>query len=152
MAPGLVFRDAHYPQSGRKGLMPQGDRWADEPAMDLAARRDAIRQAAGITGADPRELLDAALTELDGAIDALTARDATLKTGDGGPGGADPAERRLLHAAFQRAPVPLLMLERDGVIRRPPVQRARVSAPPSISSGLSVQFGPGGRFLSLLSW
>src|SRR5258707_9386393 len=104
--------------TSRKGLMPQGDRWADEPAMDLAARRDAIRQAAGITAADPRELLDAALTELDGAIDALTARDATLKTGDGGPGGADPAERRLLHAAFQRAPVPLLMLERDGVIRR----------------------------------
>jgi len=104
--------------------MPQGDRWADEPATDLAARRDAIRQAAGITGADPGELLEAALTELDGAIDALAAPDATLKAGDGGLGGADPAERRLLHAAFQRAPVPLLLLERDGVIRRANAQAA----------------------------
>ncbi len=43
--------------------MPQGDRWADEPSADLAARRDAIRQAAGIAGADARELLDAALTK-----------------------------------------------------------------------------------------
>jgi serine phosphatase RsbU (regulator of sigma subunit)/PAS domain-containing protein len=98
--------------------MPRDDRWASESAADLAARRDAIRQAAGIAGADARELLDAALTELDGAIDALAARDVALKAGDGVPGSADPAERRLLHAAFQRAPVPLLMLERDGVIRR----------------------------------
>ena len=110
--------------------MPQGDRWADEPAAELAARRDAIRQAARIAGADERELLDAALTELDGAIDSLASRDATLKPGDEGPGGADPVERRLLHAAFQRAPVPLLMLERDGVIRRANAQAAALIGVP----------------------
>ena len=111
--------------------MPQGDRWADEAAMDLATRRDAIRQAAGITGADPSELLDAALTELDGAIDALAARDAAQKTDDGGPDSAGPAERRLLHAAFQRAPVPLFMLERDGVIRRANAQAATLIGVPA---------------------
>ena len=111
--------------------MPQGDRWADEAATDLATRRDAIRQAAGITGADPSELLDAALTELDGAIDALAMRDATQKADDGGPDSAGPAERRLLHAAFQRAPVPLFMLERDGVIRRANAQAAALIGVPA---------------------
>jgi serine phosphatase RsbU (regulator of sigma subunit)/PAS domain-containing protein len=111
--------------------MPQGDRWADESAVELGARRDALRQAAGIAGADDRELLAAALTELDGAIDALAARDAMLKAGDGGPGVADPAERRLLHAAFQRAPVPLLMLERDGVIRRANARAAALIGVPA---------------------
>ena len=51
---------------------------------DLAARRDALRQAATAPGADPRSLLDAALIELDGAIDALAAAEAG-PAGYGGP-------------------------------------------------------------------
>ena len=39
---------------------------------DLAGRRDGLRQAAGLPGADPRALLDAALAELDAAVEALT--------------------------------------------------------------------------------
>jgi sigma-B regulation protein RsbU (phosphoserine phosphatase) len=111
--------------------MSHGDKWADESAAGLTARRDAIRQAAGIVGADPRELLDAALTELDWAIDALVAGEAALKRGGGEPGGGDPAERKLLHAAFQRAPVPLFMLERDGVIRRANSQAAALIGVPA---------------------
>lgn len=72
-------------------------------------------------GADARALLDAALTEVDAALDAL-ASDQTDEAGDGAIGGSVPdsvrAERRLLHAAFQEAPVPLFLLEADGTIRR----------------------------------
>ena len=51
--------------------MPQ-EGWPDESLADLASRRDALRQAVGLPGADPRALLDAALIELDGAIDGLS--------------------------------------------------------------------------------
>ena len=54
------------------GDMPRGG-WPDEAVADIAARRDALRQAAGMPGADPRTLIDAALTELDAAIEAISA-------------------------------------------------------------------------------
>ncbi|MBV9449137.1 MAG: hypothetical protein JO345_24890, partial [Streptosporangiaceae bacterium] len=46
--------------------MPQ-DTWPDgshADLADLAGRRDALRQAAALPGADPRALLDAAFAEL----------------------------------------------------------------------------------------
>ena len=88
---------------------------------DLAGRRDALRQAAGLPGADPRALLDAAFAELDAAVEVLT------KLIEADPGEPDPAarppaslsaERSLLRAVFQQAPVPLFLLEPDGTIRR----------------------------------
>jgi PAS domain S-box-containing protein len=103
--------------------MPQG-KWPDGALADLAARRDALRQAVGLPGADPGALIGAALTELDGAIEALAA---AVPAGGAG-GGEDPspdglpdafrAERRLLQVAFQRTPVALFLLERSGTIRR----------------------------------
>ena len=66
-------------------------------------------------------LVDAALTELDGAIDALAVALTAAPVGrsdappDGLPG---TAERRLLHAAFQRTPAALFLLEQDSTIRR----------------------------------
>src|SRR5262249_29293987 len=101
--------------------MPQGGR-PNEALADLASRRDALRQAAGRPGTDPQALLDAALTELDGAIDALAG---SVPGGAAGQDEAAPdglpeavrAERRLLQAAFQQTPVPLFMLEQDGTIR-----------------------------------
>ena len=103
------------------GNMPRGG-WPDEPAAEIAARRDALRQAAGLPGADPRTLIDAALTELDAAIEALGAAAQAVAAADSSPAEALPesvrAERRLLHAVFQQAPVPLFLLEQDGTIRR----------------------------------
>ena len=51
------------------------DTWPDgsyADFADLAGRREALRHAAAMPGADPRALLDAAFAELDAAIDALT--------------------------------------------------------------------------------
>jgi serine phosphatase RsbU (regulator of sigma subunit)/PAS domain-containing protein len=102
--------------------MPQVGR-RDGALTDLATRRDALRQAVSLPGADPGSLVDAALTELDGAVealaDALAAAAAPAGRGDG-PHDGQPglAERRLLHAAFQRTPTALFLLEQDTTIRR----------------------------------
>jgi serine phosphatase RsbU (regulator of sigma subunit)/PAS domain-containing protein len=111
--------------------MPRGG-WPDEAVADIASRRDALRQSAGLPGADLRTLVEAALTELDAAIDAVAAA----------PGGAADgpeeilpeavrAERRLLHAVFQQAPAPLFLLEQDGTIRRANNRAADLLGAPS---------------------
>jgi serine phosphatase RsbU (regulator of sigma subunit)/PAS domain-containing protein len=113
--------------------MPRRE-WPDEPVADIAARRDALRQAASLPGADPRTLIDAALTELDAAIEALGA-DAAVAAAEDRPAETLPesvrAERRLLHAVFQQAPVPLFLLEQDGTIRRANNQAAALLGSPS---------------------
>src|SRR5215469_5455734 len=80
---------------------PDGSVSARKELADLAARRDALRQAAALEGANLRPTLDAALAELDAAIDALdTAHDGS----EAGP----PDE----------APVALILVDRDGTVRR----------------------------------
>jgi serine phosphatase RsbU (regulator of sigma subunit)/PAS domain-containing protein len=109
--------------------------WPDDAVTDIASRRDALRQATGLTGADAPTLLEAALTELDAAIEAIS-------TGPGPAAGPDESvsellpeavrtERRLLHAVFQQAPVPLFLLEQDGTIRRANNQAAALLGAPS---------------------
>src|ERR1035438_7782754 len=59
--------------------MPQ-DTWPNgsyADFADLARRRDALRQAAAMPGADPVALLDATLVELDAAVDAAAKLAAT---------------------------------------------------------------------------
>ncbi len=86
----------------------------------LKARYSALRQAAALPGADPAALLEAALAELDAAVAALTSNGDADEHGDAGQGssGAAHAERRLLHAVFQQAPVPLFLIGSDGTVRR----------------------------------
>jgi serine phosphatase RsbU (regulator of sigma subunit)/PAS domain-containing protein len=101
--------------------MPRGG-WPNEAVADIASRRDALRQAAGLPGADLRTLVEAALTELDAALDAAgpparAAAGVADRAGEVLPE-AIRTERRLLHAVFQQAPVPLFLLEPDGTIRR----------------------------------
>jgi serine phosphatase RsbU (regulator of sigma subunit)/PAS domain-containing protein len=113
------------------GNMPRGG-WPDEAVADIAARRDALRQAASLPGSDPRTLIEAALTELDAAIEAIGAASPST---DGPSTEVLPeavrAERRLLHAVFQQAPVPLFLLEQDGTIRRANNQAAELLGTPS---------------------
>ena len=109
--------------------------WPDEAVTDIAARRDALRQAAGLPGADLRTLMDAALTELDAAIEAAGALPEAVGGRADQPAEALPesvrAERRLLHAVFQQAPVPLFLLEQDGTIRRANNKAAELLGAPS---------------------
>jgi serine phosphatase RsbU (regulator of sigma subunit)/PAS domain-containing protein len=117
------------------GKMPRGG-WPDEAVADIAARRDALRQAASLPGAEPQTLVDAALTELDAAIEALGAASPGLAASPNGPPSevlpeAVRTERRLLHAVFQQAPVPLFLLEQDGTIRRANNQAAALLGSPS---------------------
>lgn len=98
-----------------RGLPP-----AEGELTSLKARRDALRQAAGLPGTKLRQTLDAALADLDAAIDALTAAqdNGADEAGDDRSADAAQAERRLLRAVFQDAPVALFVLEKDGTVRR----------------------------------
>jgi serine phosphatase RsbU (regulator of sigma subunit)/PAS domain-containing protein len=84
------------------------------------ARRDALRQAAALRGARLRPTLEAALAELDAAIDTLTAAMDGAADGAQAEAAAETlhAERRQLRALFQEAPVALFVLEVDGTVRR----------------------------------
>ena len=100
---------------------------ANAQLTELEARYAALRQAARSPGAEPGDVLDAAFTELEGAIDLLRAGGtasgdpaaaAAAQEQHPGGGGSDSAERSLLRAAFQDTPVPLFLLTRDGTVQR----------------------------------
>src|ERR1700722_4600452 len=81
----------------------------------LQSRSVALRKAAVNPQSGERDLLEAALTELDAAIDALGA---TQAAGRDGQGGGAQSDRRLLQAAFGQAPVALLVVDTEGTVRR----------------------------------
>jgi PAS domain S-box-containing protein len=93
---------------------------ARKELADLVTRRDALRQAATLGDAGLRATLDAALAELDAAIDALAAAHDGNGAGPADETALDAlhAERRLLRALFHEAPVALILVERDGGVRR----------------------------------
>jgi phosphoserine phosphatase RsbU/P len=74
-----------------------------------------LRQAAGLPKAELGPLLEAALAELDGAVQLLAGAEDRAS---GGPRGDPNVERRLLQAVFQQVPVPLFLLGLDGTVRR----------------------------------
>ena len=82
---------------------------------ELEARVAALLQAARSKGAEPGELLDAALTELEGTVELLRTAQAAA---DEPAQALGAAERSLLRAAFADAPVPLFLLARDGTVQR----------------------------------
>ena len=92
------------------------------PEVDVAglrSRGEALRRAASLPAADLRPLLEAALGELDGAVEVFTAAGLDAAERAAGPSlDAQHSERRLLRAVFQQAPLPLLLLGRDGTVRR----------------------------------
>jgi serine phosphatase RsbU (regulator of sigma subunit)/PAS domain-containing protein len=88
----------------------------------LVARRDALRQAAKLPDTDARPMLEAALSELDAAIEVIGAARAAAGADEDGGEGVSPeslqAERQLLRATFASTPVALFLLEPDGTVRR----------------------------------
>ena len=105
-----------------------------EPVAGLEARYAALRQAARSEGGDPGDVLEAAFTELEGAIDLL--RSAVPGGRDEPSGPPSDAERGLLRAVFQDAPVPQFLVARDGTVQR--VNRAAgdlIGAKPGYATG-----------------
>jgi len=108
---------------------------------DLARRRDALRHAAAMPGADPRGLLEATFAELDAAVDAVTklVQSDTAAADPTAPSGTPAslsAERGLLRAVFHHAPAPLFLLEADGTIRRANGKAGDlIGAPPGYATG-----------------
>ncbi|MFC0041439.1 SpoIIE family protein phosphatase [Actinomadura rayongensis] len=83
----------------------------------LGERVAELRRAAAVPGTDPRPALDAALAELELAVEALETLGAERSAATDGAGAAD-TERRVLRTVFQDAPVPLFLLDRDSGVRR----------------------------------
>ncbi len=84
----------------------------------LKSRASALREAASLPSADWQTILEAALAELDGAIEGLDQA-----TNDSGPSGdvrslrGLQSERRLLQSVFAAAP-PLYLVDHDGTVLR----------------------------------
>ena len=97
---------------------PEGTPGAEQGVAELAARFAALQRSARSRGAEPAELLDAALSELEGAVELLQAETPAERPVTGAAAGADSAERQLLRAVFTDAPVPLFLVARDGTVQR----------------------------------
>ncbi|HTX84600.1 MAG TPA: SpoIIE family protein phosphatase [Streptosporangiaceae bacterium] len=100
--------------------MPGPERSSGTDVGNLRERAAALRQAARLPQAESETLLDAALAELDGAIEALAEANGGA-AGSGGQGRALSSlhsERRLLHAVFTAAPLPLYIVDDDGTVLR----------------------------------
>ncbi len=101
---------------------PAGPPELDLEVAALKERYAGLRQAAAMPGADARAVLEAAFAELDGAVEVLGAMRAGPAPGPAQAGGTGPdallAERRLLRAVFQDAPVPMFLLGPDTTVQR----------------------------------
>ncbi len=101
---------------------PSGPPELDLEVAALKERFAGLRQAAAMPGADAAAVLEAAFAELDAAVDVLGAMRAGPGPGPGQAGGPGPeallAERRMLRAVFQDAPVPMFLLGPDATVQR----------------------------------
>jgi serine phosphatase RsbU (regulator of sigma subunit)/PAS domain-containing protein len=94
--------------------------WLEGEISGLAARCEELRQAATLPGAELELVLAAAFAELAGAVNALAAvrNQAQAEPTPEPRSERLHAERRLLQAMFQDAPVPMFLLGSDGTVRR----------------------------------
>jgi serine phosphatase RsbU (regulator of sigma subunit)/PAS domain-containing protein len=99
---------------------PPGRPGLESEISGLTERCGQLRQAAALPGAELPQVLEAAFAELDGAIDALNSLRAATPGDSASVRVADglDADRRLLQAIFQQAPVPMFLLDQDGTVRR----------------------------------
>jgi serine phosphatase RsbU (regulator of sigma subunit)/PAS domain-containing protein len=132
----MVERPVSERESKASGIALPND--SDAYLADLPERREALRQAAAMPGADPRALLDAAFAELDAAVEALTKLTETVAEESAVAPASESvrAERALLRAVFQHAPVPLFVLGQDATVRRANGRAGDlIGAPPGYATG-----------------
>ncbi|WP_063730708.1 PAS domain-containing protein [Streptomyces sp. RTd22] len=87
---------------------------------DFRRRVDELRTARALPSQERLSVLDAALFELQHVVDVLWPRYEELAAASYIPPGgrADPQEQQLLRALFQRLPIPVVLLDRESVVRR----------------------------------
>ncbi|EFL22315.1 PAS domain protein [Streptomyces himastatinicus ATCC 53653] len=87
---------------------------------DFRRRVDELRTARALPSQERLSVLDAALFELQHVVDVLWPRYEELAAASHIPPGgrADPQEQQLLRALFQRLPIPVVLLDRESVVRR----------------------------------
>ncbi|MFD0885918.1 PAS domain-containing protein, partial [Streptosporangium algeriense] len=100
----------------------------------LASRVSSLREARSAYPADPRSTLDAALAELDTACELLESslrelRKAPRRSGDRESG--SQRELKLLRQVFRAFPVPVVVLDASGVIRRISAETSRMLGSPA---------------------
>ncbi|RCG33116.1 PAS domain S-box protein [Sphaerisporangium album] len=111
----------------------------DLPALEqalsgLTARISSLRQARSAYPADPGPTLDAALVELDTARDLLRGALGELgksrrRPGGGGKDGAN-RELKLLRTLYRAMPVPVIVLDSAGTVRRVNAEASRLLGSP----------------------
>lgn len=89
-----------------------------EDLADFVRRVGELRTARALPAEEQQGVLDAALFELQHAAESLWPRYERLasRAPDGAP--ADRQERQLLKTLFQRLPLPVVLVDRDTVVRR----------------------------------
>jgi serine phosphatase RsbU (regulator of sigma subunit)/PAS domain-containing protein len=96
-----------------------GQSGTPDTVAGLQLRSAELRKAAANPRSGERALLDAALSELDAAIEVLSAAgNGAPAGGREGQSGGTQSERRLLQAIFGQTPLPLLVVDGGGTIRR----------------------------------
>ncbi|MEU0271549.1 PAS domain-containing protein [Streptomyces sp. NPDC006307] len=97
--------------------MTETDAFGDDLA-DFVRRVGELRTARALPADEQQGVLDAALFELQHAAESLWPRYERLvaRAPDGTP--ADRHERQLLKTLFQRLPLPVVLVDRDTVVRR----------------------------------
>ncbi len=98
--------------------MAQAEDFGAELA-DFRRRVEELRSARALPDAEQLPALDAALFELQHVAEVLWPRYEELAAAEREQGGRrEHHEHRLLRALFQRLPVAVVLLDRDGVVRR----------------------------------
>ncbi|MER6119388.1 PAS domain-containing protein [Streptomyces sp. NPDC001743] len=98
---------------------------------DFAARVEELRAAPANQESDPAVLLDAALVELEHAVDFLLPAYEEFTSSGGRPPTGARAEQRLFKAIFENLPVPVALVDGETVVRRVNAAAAELTGLPA---------------------
>lgn len=106
----------------------------EQALEDLAARVASLREARSAYPGDLGPTLDASLAELDTASELLGTALAELRRSARRPGGRDGAaqrEHKLIRQLFRTLPVPVIVMDGGGVVRRINDETSRLLGSPA---------------------